>query len=290
MADDLSTDQATDGSTGAPTVHQALARAAALGLDRSDARLWLGHLLQRDRAWLIAHDDARLTPDQAAAFDAGCRRRADGEPMAYLLGEREFHGLALRVTPDVLVPRPDTETLVDWALDLLPALGAAPRVLDLGTGSGAIALAVAHRHPAAQVTATDLSPAALAVARGNAQRLGLPVRFAEGAWWQALPGDVRFDLVLSNPPYIAGGDPHLPALRHEPTLALTPGGDGLDALRQIIAGAPARLAPGGWLLLEHGWDQAAAVAELLRAAGLQAVATRLDIEGRPRCTGGRRRA
>jgi len=270
-----------------PTVQQALARAAALGLDRTDARLWLGHLLQRDRAWLIAHDDAHLTPDQAAAFDAGCRQRADGVPMAYLLGEREFHGLALRVTPDVLVPRPDTETLVDWALALLPGLGAAPRVADLGTGSGAIALAVAHRHPAARVTATDLSPAALAVARGNAQRLGLAVAFAEGAWWAALPADARYELVLSNPPYIAGDDPHLPALRHEPALALTPGGDGLDALRAIVAGAPAHLAPGGWLLLEHGWDQAGAVAALLREAGFTDVQHRHDLGGHARCTGGR---
>lgn len=272
----------------APTVAQALARAAALDLDRGDARLWLGHLLQRDRAWLIAHDDARLTPEQAAAFDAGCRQRADGLPMAYLLGEREFHGLALRVTPDVLVPRPDTETLVDWALDLLPGLGPAPRIVDLGTGSGAIALAVAHRQPAALVTATDLSPAALAVARANAERLALPVAFAQGAWWAALPADARFALVLSNPPYIAGADPHLPALRHEPRLALTPGGDGLDALRAIVAGALPHLLPGGWLLLEHGWDQAAAVATLLHAAGFSAVQHRQDLAGHTRCTGGQR--
>jgi release factor glutamine methyltransferase len=160
-------------------------------------------------------------------------------------------------------------------------------VLDLGTGSGAIALAVAHSHPAARVSATDLSPAALAVAQANAQRLHLAVSFSRGGWWQAVPGDACFDLVLSNPPYIAGDDPHLPALRHEPLLALTPGGDGLGALREIIAGAPAHLAPGGWLLLEHGWDQAEAVAALLRAAGFHSVATRFDLEGRPRCTGGR---
>lgn len=270
-----------------PTISQALARAAALGLDRTDARLWLGQVLQRDRAWLIAHDDARLSAAQRARFEAGCRQRADGVPMAYLLGEREFHGLALRVTPDVLVPRPDTETLVDWALALLPALGAAPAVVDLGTGSGAIALAVAHRCPAARVSATDLSPAALAVARGNAQRLGLAVAFAEGAWWAALPADACFDLVLSNPPYIAADDPHLPALRHEPALALSPGGDGLDALRAIVAGAPAHLAPGGWLLLEHGWDQATAVAALLRDAGFTEVQHRHDLGGHARCTGGR---
>jgi len=271
----------------APTIALALAQAAAQGLDRLDAQRWLGHLLQQGRGWLVAHDDRPLAPAMAAAFADGCRRLADGEPLAYLLGAQAFHGLSLQVSPDVLVPRPDTETLVDWALDLLPLLGVAPRVLDLGTGSGAIALAVAHGQAGAQVTATDLSPTALAVARGNAARLGLPVAFAEGAWWQAVAPDARFELVLSNPPYIAGGDPHLPALRHEPTLALTPGGDGLDALRQIAAGAPAHLRPGGWLLLEHGWDQADAVAALLRAAGFTEVATRCDLAGRARCTGGR---
>lgn len=269
---------------------QALAAAHALGLDRIDASRLLGHHLQRDRAWLIAHDDAPLATAQAEAFAATCQRRAAGEPLAYLVGEREFHGLRLQVTPDVLVPRPDTETLVDWALHLLrtPSWGAAaPRVLDLGTGSGAIALAVAHRHPAAQMSATDLSPAALAVAAGNARQLGLAVAWAEGSWWAAVAPGARFDLLLSNPPYIAGDDPHLPALRHEPMLALTPGGDGLGALRLIIAGAPAHLVPGGWLLLEHGWDQADAVAALLQAAGFEAISARCDIEGRPRCTGGR---
>ena len=271
------------------TVGQALVRAGAMGLDRLDAQLLLGHQLQRERAWLIAHDDEELEAAAAAAFAQACQRRADGEPLAYLTGERGFHGLRLRVTPDVLVPRPDTETLVDWALDLLRTWPPKPppRVLDLGTGSGAIALAVAHGHPAARLSATDLSPAALVVAQANAQRLGLVVEFAAGTWWQALPGDARFDLVLSNPPYIAGDDPHLPSLRHEPMLALTPGGDGLGALREIIAGAPAHLATGGWLLLEHGWDQADAVAALLRSAGFEQVATRFDLEGRPRCTGGR---
>lgn len=271
------------------TVGQALVRARAMGLDRLDAQLLLGHRLQRDRSWLIAHDDAELDAADATAFAQAAQRRAAGEPLAYLTGERGFHGLVLQVTPDVLVPRPDTEALVDWALDLLRTWppNPPPRVLDLGTGSGAIALAVAHGHPPARVTATDVSPAALAVARANAQRLGLAVDVALGAWWQAVPAAKRFDLVLSNPPYIAGDDPHLPALRHEPLLALTPGGDGLGALREIIAAAPAHLAPEGWLLLEHGWDQADAVATLLRSAGFGQVATRFDLEGRPRCTGGR---
>jgi release factor glutamine methyltransferase len=269
------------------TIDAALAQALALGLDRLDAQWLLGHRLQRDRAWLIAHGDAPLAPAQADGFAADCRRRAAGEPLAYLVGERGFHGLVLEVTPAVLVPRPDTETLVDWALERLQPLGGAPRVLDLGTGSGAIALAVAHAHPAARVTGTDLSAAALAVAQANAQRLGLAAGWAQGAWWQAVEAGARFDLVLSNPPYIAADDPHLAALHHEPLLALSPGGDGLDALRQVIAGAPAHLVPDGWLLLEHGWDQADAVTGMLRRSGFQAIETRLDLGGRARCTGGR---
>ncbi|WP_374567805.1 peptide chain release factor N(5)-glutamine methyltransferase [Ideonella sp.] len=276
------------------TLADALARAAAQRLDRLDAQLLLGHVLGRPRSWLIAHDSDALPPDAARAYAALCDRRAAGEPFAYLVGEREFHGLALQVGPAVLVPRPDTETLVDWALTLLatePAGGLAdrssPQVVDLGTGSGAIALAVKHRCPGAEVCAVDLSEAALAVAQANATRLGLVVEFRAGSWWQALPGDRRFDLVLSNPPYIAGEDPHLAALRHEPTLALTPGGDGLDAIRAIVAGAPPHLHAGAWLLLEHGWDQADAVAALLQQAGFEAVATHRDLAGRPRCTGGR---
>ena len=271
------------------TVAQALRLAQSTGLDRLDAQWLLSHHLQRPRTWLIAHDDASLPGATASAFSADCQRRADGEPLAYLLGEREFHGLMLQVSPAVLVPRPDTETLVDWALDLLPSLSTDhPRVLDLGTGSGAIALAVAYRYPAARLTATDLSPAALRVARANADRLGLALSWACGAWWQALPAGAQFDLVLANPPYIAGDDPHLAALRHEPLLALTPGGDGLSALQQIIAGAPAQLAEGGWLLLEHGWDQTTPVAAALRQAGFTDLSCRQDLAGRPRCSGGRR--
>ena len=274
--------------TGLPTIAQALVGARAQGLDRLDTQWLLGHVLQQPSAWLVAHDDQPLTDAAALAYAALCRRRADGEPLAYLVGQAGFHGLTLQVTPDVLVPRPDTETLVDWALALLPTLATPqPRVIDLGTGSGAIALAVAHRHAAAQVTATDLSLAALAVAQANALALGLALRWVQGNWWQALPAADRFDLVLSNPPYIAGTDPHLAALRHEPQLALTPGGDGLDALRQIVAGATAHLQPGGWLLLEHGWDQAGAVAALLATAGFSDVAHRADLAGHARCTGGR---
>jgi len=271
------------------TIAGQLAHAAGLGLDRLDAQLLLGHVLRRERTWLLAHDGDTLDAATLQRFDELARRRADGEPVAYLTGEKEFHGLTLHVTPAVLVPRPDTETLVDWALDVLSrelAGQPAPQVLDLGTGSGAIALAVKHAWPAAQVTAVDTSPAALAVAGANAERLGLPVDLLHGDWWSPVDGR-RFDLVLSNPPYIAAGDRHLAALKHEPHLALTPGGDGLDSLRRIIADASAHLRDGCWLLLEHGHDQAEAVQGLLAAQGLRDIATRCDLAGHQRCTGGR---
>jgi release factor glutamine methyltransferase len=268
---------------GVVTVAAALAQAHAAGIDRLDAQLLLAHGLARPRSWLHAHDDAVLDAAQAGAFGALIERRAQGEPFAYLVGEQGFHGLVLQVDARVLVPRPDTELLVEWAIERLAGTPTA-RVLDLGTGSGAIALAVKHASPGATMLATDLSEPALSVARGNAQRLGLDVAFRHGAWWQAV-GDARFDLVLSNPPYIAGADPHLAALHHEPALALTPGGDGLDALRAIVSGAGAHLAPGAWLLLEHGHDQAEAVQALLRAAGFAAIESRTDLGGRQRCTG-----
>jgi release factor glutamine methyltransferase len=279
-------------STGEPgpaplSIAQALAQAGQAGVDRLDGQLLLAQLLQRPRAWLIAHDDEALAPAVAEAFRHQTARRADGVPLAYLLGEREFHGLRLQVTPDVLDPRPDTETLVDWALQRLAAAARpSARVLDLGTGSGAIALAVAAASPSARVHASDASPAALAVAQANALRLGLPLQARAGSWWQPWAGE-RFELVLSNPPYIAEGDPHLPALRHEPLQALVAGADGLDDIRRIVAGAGAHLAPGAWLLLEHGWDQAAAVQSLLHAAGFQQVQGRQDLAGHVRCSGGR---
>jgi release factor glutamine methyltransferase len=275
-------------SVDARTVAEVMAAARDLGLERLDAQLLLAHHLGRDRAWLLAHDGDALTPDVLVRFDADVRRRADGVPLAYLTGQREFHGLQLQVGPAVLDPRPDTETLVDWALELLPSTSEAhPTVVDLGTGSGAVALAIAHRCPAARVTATDLSPDALAVAGANARRLGLAIELAAGPWWSAVAGQ-RFSMAVSNPPYIAGDDPHLPALRHEPLMALTPGGDGLDAIRAIVADAPQALLPGAWLLLEHGWDQAAAVRSLLQAAGFDDVQSRDDLAGHARCSGGRR--
>ncbi len=264
-------------------VGQALRAALGLGVDRLDAHLLLGHVLQRPRAWLLAHDDHPLDTAGLARWQALLARRAAGEPLAYLVGEKEFRGLTLAVTPAVLVPRPETEGLVDWALECLPE---APTraVIDLGTGSGAVALAIRHADPSAQLTASDRSLAALAVARANATRHGLAVEFAAGHWWQAVPGR-RFGLAVSNPPYVAEGDSHLAALRHEPQEALTPGGDGLDALRAIVDGAPAHLEPGAWLLLEHGHDQAEAVRTMLSARGFQNARTRPDLAGLPRCSG-----
>mgnify|MGYP000429109246 CR=1 FL=1 len=271
------------------TVKQALARAAALGLDRFDAQLLLLHALGRapqDRAWLIAHDTDDLSPPTLTAYEALCARRAAGEPVAYLVGEKEFFGLPLAVDRRVLVPRPDTETLVEWAIEVL-AGRAAPAVIDLGTGSGAIALALQHQRPHAQVSAVDASHEALAVAQTNAQRLHLPVRFIQSHWLRAVEG--RFDLIVSNPPYIPTGDPHLAALTHEPLQALASGDDGLHDIRAIVEQAPAHLKSGGWLLLEHGYDQAEAVRALLTQAGWQNVQSRRDLAGIERCTGGQYR-
>jgi release factor glutamine methyltransferase len=273
----------------ADTVRTALAAARAQGIARLDAQLLLAHHLQRPREWLIAHDDAPLALQEAAAFAADTTRRADGVPLAYLTGRREFHGLTLQVTPAVLDPRPDTETLVDWALELLAGLPA-PSVVDLGTGSGAIALALKHACPQARVLATDTSAEALALARANAMRLGLDIEFVQGDWWQAVAGRPPLQLAASNPPYISEHDPHLADLRHEPRSALTSGSDGLDAMRSIVAGAAAHLAPGGWLLLEHGHDQAAAVQALLAGHGYEALGQRHDLAGHTRCSGGRRPA
>jgi release factor glutamine methyltransferase len=271
------------------TVGAALSHARTLGLERLDAQLLLARTVQRPRAWLMAHEEAALPAAQQARFAAECRRRAEGEPLAYLLGEREFHGLMLRVTPDVLVPRPDTETLVDWALELLagPLAGeVAPCVADLGTGSGAIALALKHSLPGARVCAVDCSAAAVELARANAAAHRLEIEFMVGDWWLPVAGR-RFHLVLSNPPYVAAADPHLRALRHEPLQALSPGGNGLSALEHIVHHAPQHLLPGGWLLLEHGHEQAEAVGRALGSAGFTCVRTHADLAGRPRCTGGR---
>ena len=278
------------------TCAQALAAAQTRGLERLDAQLLLLHALGKTgdpsagRAWLLAHDTDALTGAVAQQFQALSLRRASGEPLAYLVGRKEFFGLELQVDARVLIPRPDTETLVQWALDLLqsPDMAQAPRILDLGTGSGAIALAIAHTLQVAgrqgQVVAVDASADALSVARANAERLSLPVQFIESRWLREVSG--HFQLIASNPPYIASADPHLTALRHEPLQALTAGADGLDDIRQIVEQAPAHLQPGGWLVLEHGYDQADSVRALLTRRGFLQVQGRRDLTGIERCSGG----
>jgi release factor glutamine methyltransferase len=261
--------------------------AVRLGGDspRADAELLLAHVLGRDRGWLFAHADDPCAADDAARFDALLARRAAGEPVAYLTGRRGFWTLELDVGPGVLVPRPETEGLVEFALARI-ARDAPAAVLDLGTGSGAIALALAHERPRARVDAVDASADALAIARANAARLGLSrIAFHHGDWFAPVAGR-RFDLVLSNPPYIADDDPHLAQgdLRFEPRGALASGPDGLDAIRRIVAAAPAHLAPGGHVAIEHGFAQGAPVRALLEAAGLREAASIRDLAGHERIT------
>jgi release factor glutamine methyltransferase len=274
---------------------QALMWARTLGLDSLDAQLLLLHAMGRaahDRAWLLAHDTDMLPEGAHTLLQDHVGRRLHGEPVAYLTGHKAFYGLDLRVDARVLVPRPDTETLVDWALEVLatptaqvPPLATAPRTaIDLGTGSGAIALALKHSLPALPIHAMDFSHDALAVAQANAQRLGLEVQFHQGSWLEGI--DRTFDVIVSNPPYIAAADPHLDALTHEPLQALASGADGLEDLRTIITQALTRLRPGGWLLLEHGYDQAEPVRNLLSHAGFTQVQSRNDLAGIERCSGG----
>lgn len=264
------------------TVRQALALA---GVAPIDAQVLLAHVLRADRAWLIAHATDALAHSQAEQFFALARQRRDGEPVAYLTGWREFWGLSLAVDRSVLIPRPETETLVECALRRLPVnrpLG----VLDLGTGSGAIALAIAHERRRAEVLATDRSAAALVVARNNADRMKLAnVRWLQSDWYAGLSGEgARFELIASNPPYVADGDAHLHEgdVRFEPPTALRAGADGLDALRVIIGGARQRLVEGGALVVEHGHDQAGAVRDLMLGAGLSDVESLRDLAGIPR--------
>lgn len=270
------------------TLAQSLQHAQALGLSRLDAQLL--HLLALDRplherAWLIAHDSDVLSVEQHNRLASLIQRRSGGEPMAYITGYKEFFGLPLHIDARVLDPRPDTETLVEWALELLPDL-ADHSVIDLGTGSGAIALALQHERPHALVSAVDASLDALAVAQSNAVRLRLPVHFIHSHWLRDVPG--VYDLIVSNPPYIREDDPHLDALTYEPRQALSSGEDGLQDIRRILEQAPAHLEPGGWLLLEHGYDQAQDVRELFEQAGWHDVQSRQDLAGIERCTGGQR--
>jgi release factor glutamine methyltransferase len=267
-------------------VAQALAAASKLGIERLDGQLLLLHALGRsenDRGWLLAHDTDEISQAHETRFLADCERRASGEPLAYIVGHKEFHGLDLVVDKRVLIPRPDTETLADWAIEIATALDK-PRVMDLGTGSGAIALAIKKACPHAEVTATDISAEALSVAQANAKRLSLDIALSCTSWLDGIEGS--FDLIVSNPPYIADHDEHLPALGHEPVSALTSGPHGMNDLRAIVRQAPAHLPEGGWLILEHGWDQAAKVRDLLQAAGFGYVASRRDIAGIERVSGG----
>jgi len=274
-----------------------LSRAIAqLGTEnRADAELLLAHALDRPRAWLYAHADDSVADDARMRFDDLIARRKYGEPVAQLIGRQGFWSLELRITHDVLIPRADTELLVGCALAALPA-DASRRVLDLGTGSGAIALAIASERPFAEIVAVDSSSAALAVAQSNVRALGLTsrVRCVHGDWFAPL-GDQRFDdqgfdVIVSNPPYLADDDPHIEQgdLRFEPRAALASGSDGLDAIRAIVGSAPAHLLADGWLMIEHGWEQGADVRALFEAADFVEVATHRDIEARERATCGRR--
>jgi len=249
----------------------------------TDTRILLSHGLGLSRVQLITQSERIITKTQAQQLTTLFQRRLQGEPIAYIIGQREFYGLTLRVTPDVLIPRPETELLVELALKHLPKQG---RLLDLGTGSGAIAIAIAHTRPDACVTALDFSPAALAIARHNAAQHKTPITFLQSHWYEALTAPC-FDIIVANPPYIRAGDIHLTQgdLRFEPLQALTDHADGLSALRAIIAGAPAHLRPDGWLLLEHGYDQAGAVRHLLQAKGWHEIQSWQDLSGIERVSG-----
>lgn len=269
----------------------ALLRDARARIDARDAELLLAHALDKPHGWLFAHGDQRIDAHAMHRFEAMAARRAAGEPVAYLVGRRGFWRLDLRVTPDTLIPRPETELLVEQALQRIPH-DADVRAADLGTGSGAVALAIAGERPRAQLVATDCSEAALAVARHNARAAGVAnVEFRAGDWLAPLHGE-RYHLIASNPPYLASDDPHLARgdLRHEPLSALASGRDGLDAIRCIVRDAPAHLVDGGWLLLEHGYGQGAAVRALLSASGFVDVGTVRDLEARDRVGLGRLRA
>jgi release factor glutamine methyltransferase len=260
-------------------VHEAL---GSSGIEAREARLLLAAASGFSEASVLAHTEREIPEETAIRFREWAARRAAGEPVAYILGRQEFYGLELSVNPGVLIPRPETELIVELALERSFSSAA-----DLGTGSGAIALALKKHRPKARVVAVEASAAALALARRNAAKHSLEIEFRHGRWLEALSPE-RFDLIVSNPPYIALNDAHLAALRFEPAEALVAGADGLDAIREIARAAPAHLSPGGWLLLEHGIGQDRAVRALLCDAGLEDVSTWPDLAGIPRASGGRR--
>ncbi|HUY04405.1 MAG TPA: peptide chain release factor N(5)-glutamine methyltransferase [Rhodocyclaceae bacterium] len=263
-------------------IDEQLARSRTL-IAPAEARLLLAYVLGRSHAWLAAHGEEAMGAEESERFAELVSRRVRGEPIAYLLGSREFYGRSFAVTNEVLIPRPETELLVDLAIAKLAGAGgnsASPAILDLGAGSGCLGITLALEIPGARVTAADVSSAALALARRNARALAAMLHLVESDWFSDL-GEERFDLVVANPPYIAENDPHLGQgdLRYEPQLALASGADGLAALRRIVAQAPRHLESGGWLLVEHGYDQGPAVAALMRAAGLAAIEQRRDLAG-----------
>ncbi|MBS1132097.1 MAG: [protein release factor]-glutamine N5-methyltransferase [Proteobacteria bacterium] len=267
------------------TLGEALA-AARQQIDRLDARLLLQYATGCSHADLLARPEMPVIGPAYEQFQDWVARRAAGEPLAYLVGEAEFRGRVFQVSPAVLIPRPETEVLIELALEKLPGL-AAPKVVDLGTGSGIVAISLALESPAATVVAVDLSAEAISVARNNAGRLGARIDFRQGDWFSPLAGE-HFDLIVSNPPYVADGDPHLAlnGLPFEPRMALTDGADGLSCIRHIVADAADHLAPGGWLLFEHGYDQGEASRNLLTAAGFKAASTFPDLAGIDRVSGG----
>jgi release factor glutamine methyltransferase len=264
---------------------QAILAEAGIASARLEARLMLEHVSRCSHVDLLMAPEKPLDPPALQMFDAMLARRVRGEPLAYLIGEADFRGRAFQVSPAVLIPRPETEVLVELALEKLKELKA-PRVVDLGTGSGIVAISLALECPSADIVAIDLSKDAISVASDNARRLRAPVEFREGDWFEPVAGE-RFDLIVANPPYVADGDQHLAldGLPFEPQMALTDGSDGLDSIRRIAADAAAHLNPGGWLLFEHGYDQGEASRNLLSAAGLQAASTFPDLSGIDRVSG-----
>ena len=283
------------------TIRDFLRTLLASTLPRSESRLLLAHVLKRDQAWLVAHDEYLLSGDELAQINALAARRIAGEPVAYLIGEREFYGRVYRCSPAALIPRPETELIIEQALHLLPVrprIGSEEsdstplRILDVGTGTGCIAITLALERPDAVVTAIDISSAALALARDNATRLGAKLTFIESNWFSALvPTHPKFDLIVSNPPYIVPADPHLSQgdLRFEPAIALTDAVDGLESYRQLARGAQSYLRAGGVLLVEHGYDQGESVPALLAACGLVNIVTHHDLAGHPRVTAAQKR-